>query len=98
MDRCGRERYDGTDCLRPAWFGASVSRIGGAVGSSLEDQEAIRNAAPGQRQQGRLQCVDADEDDTSERPDPDDDGGARYSDGRDGGSGSGGTGGETRGG
>ncbi|MFF4833262.1 hypothetical protein [Streptomyces sp. NPDC001315] len=54
LDTGGRpvwsETDDGVDCLQLAWFGASVSRIGGAVGFGLEDQEAIRNAAHGQRQ------------------------------------------------
>lgn len=47
-------RPDVTDYLALAWFLASSAMVGGAFGSGLEDDGAVRKAAYGQRQRARL--------------------------------------------
>ncbi|MET8248988.1 hypothetical protein ABZV31_34225 [Streptomyces sp. NPDC005202] len=44
--------------MQLVWFGASVALVGGAFGSGLEDQAAVRNAAYGQRQRERRRLTD----------------------------------------
>jgi hypothetical protein len=42
-----------SDDVRLAWFATSASTVGGALGSGLEGDEAVREAAYGQRRRRR---------------------------------------------
>ncbi|MFF5784745.1 hypothetical protein ACFY8P_07245 [Streptomyces sp. NPDC012693] len=58
-----REPLDATDYWTLSWFVASTATVGGALGSGLESDEAIRAAAYSKREQERLQMAKDDHDD-----------------------------------
>ncbi|MEE1751234.1 hypothetical protein PUR26_01755, partial [Streptomyces sp. SP18CS02] len=52
-----REPLDATDYWTLSWFVASTATVGGALGSGLESDEAIRAAAYSKREQERRQMA-----------------------------------------
>ncbi|WP_430727706.1 hypothetical protein [Streptomyces virginiae] len=58
-----REPLDATDYWTLSWFVASTATVGGALGSGLESDEAIRAAAYSKREQERRQMAKDDHDD-----------------------------------
>ncbi|MFE5621951.1 hypothetical protein ACFQ8S_07805 [Streptomyces virginiae] len=57
-----REPLDATDYWTLSWFVASTATVGGALGSGLESDEAIRAAAYSKREQERRQMAKDDHD------------------------------------
>ncbi|MGW5336116.1 hypothetical protein [Streptomyces bauhiniae] len=58
-----RTPLEAADYWRLSWFVASVATVGGALGSGLESDEAIRAAAFSKREQERRRLLHDDEDD-----------------------------------
>ncbi|MFJ6934392.1 hypothetical protein [Streptomyces sp. NPDC101132] len=58
-----REPLDATDYWTLSWFVASTATVGGALGSGLESDEAIRAAAYSKREQERRHMLQDDHDD-----------------------------------
>ncbi|WP_369147947.1 hypothetical protein [Streptomyces sp. R44] len=58
-----REPLDATDYWTLSWFVASTATVGGALGSGLESDEAIRAAAYSKREQERRQMAKDDQGD-----------------------------------
>ncbi|MFI1809276.1 hypothetical protein ACH414_02915 [Streptomyces sp. NPDC020422] len=58
-----REPLDATDYWTLSWFVASTATVGGALGSGLESDEAIRAAAYSKREQERRRMAKDDHDD-----------------------------------